>query len=150
VRPALTAARTDVGWNTPRVPWKPPFTDLVEVDHRLDPYRNRGASVGDTDRRVMRVYVQVDSLSTQRSGCLWWRVWSTPREFIVLHMLMEDGTYDDAWLWGTPLDEELLDWSQGIFRHQGRALPLRWLDAEQSATLQRESGLGEEEKPEPH
>jgi len=30
-------------------------------------------------------------------------------------MLMEDGTYDDAWLWGTPLDEELLDWSQGIF-----------------------------------
>jgi hypothetical protein len=43
----------------------------------------------------------------------------------MLHMLMEDGTYDDAWPWCTQLDEELVDWSQGIFRYRGQELSLR-------------------------
>jgi hypothetical protein len=126
------------------VPWKPPFTEIVEVDQRLDPYRNRAGCASHDDRRIMRLYVQTDSLSTQRSGCLWRRVWSTPREFIVLRMLMEDGTYDDAWLCGTELDEELAEWSRGIFRYRDQQLSLRWLNDEQSAALRREIGLEEQ------
>ena len=64
----------------------------------------------------------------------------------MLHILVEDGTYDDAWPCGTELDEELFDWSRGIFRYRGQQLSLRWLNDEQPAALRREIGLEEQRR----
>ena len=97
----------------------------------------------DDDRLVMRIFVQVDSLRTQRSGHLWWRKWSEPQEFVVLHIVMDDGTYDEAWLWGDSLEDELHEWSSGTFVYQGNEFALQWLDAIESVALRREIGLVE-------
>ena len=73
------------------VPWNPDRSEAAVPDHRLDPYRDRGALVRLGDQEVMRIYVQVDALWTQTSGHLWWRRWSKPREFVILHMFLVDG-----------------------------------------------------------
>ncbi|MFC7593689.1 hypothetical protein ACFQU3_00075 [Terrabacter sp. GCM10028922] len=69
------------------MPWRPSDFDGAVVDHRIDPYRDRGAVVSDNGEPVMRVFVQVARERRLVAGRLWWRRWSEPQEFVILHML---------------------------------------------------------------
>lgn len=125
------------------MPWWPKDCDGGVVDHRIDPYRDRGAVVSDNGEPVMRVFVQVDLERQHAAGHLWWRRWSPPREFVVLHMLMRDGFQTDSWLSDEVLSDELDDWSQGRFRWDGRPMRIDWFEASQSQTLREQLGLDE-------
>ena len=83
----------------------------------------------------MRIYVQVDSLWTLTSGHLWWRRWSKPREFVILHMLLKSDSQSDSWLWGVGLDNELRAWSEDRFEWAGQQHALTWFNRQRSAAL---------------
>lgn len=139
-RDAGAAARSPLVRHLP-VPRRPDRSQSPRTDHRLDPYRNRGGVVVLDDHQVLHVYVQVDALWTQTSGHLWWRRWSPPREFVILHMLFDDETQGDTWLVDDALDDELADWSKGRFKWDGHERPLTWFHAEESAGLRQTLGL---------
>ncbi|GAB3820569.1 hypothetical protein GCM10028820_26940 [Tessaracoccus terricola] len=132
---AQNAADPDVPCHTERVSWKPGRSTMVVPDHRLDPYRDLGAVVRFGDHEIMQIYVQVDAVSRQTSGHLWWRQWSRPREFVILHMLMEDGFQTDSWLMEDQLDDELRSWAEGRFDWLGQQHTLTWFDTQRSAAL---------------
>lgn len=83
----------------------------------------------------MRIYVQVDALWTQTSGHLWWRQFSPLREFVILHMLFEDGSQSDAWLMEGDIDDELTSWAAGCFQWADQQHALTWFDKQESAAL---------------
>ena len=119
------------------MPWNPDRSEVAVADHRLDVYRDRGAFVSLGDQEVMQIYVQVDALWTQTSGHLWWRQFSRLREFVILHMLFEDGSQSDAWLMEGELDDELRSWAEGYFDWSGQQHALTWFDNQKSAVLRR-------------
>ncbi|WP_030201824.1 hypothetical protein [Terrabacter tumescens] len=125
------------------MPLWPKDYDGALVDHRLDPYRDRAAVVSDNGEPAMQVFIQVDLERKQTAGHLWWRRWSHPREFVVLHMLMCDGVQTDSWLSDEVLGDELDDWSQGRFMWDGKPMRIDWCDATKSEALRNELGLDE-------
>jgi hypothetical protein len=124
------------------MPWRPDWSPSP-VDHRLDPYRDRGGVVL-LDDGVLRIYVQVDQMCTQVSGHLWWRRWSPPREFVILHMLLDEETPTDTYLDEEDLDNELTYWAGGRFLWLGREYPLAWFRTHESAALRHMLGLDEQ------
>lgn len=124
------------------MPWRPDRSESSPVDHRLDPYRDRGGVVLLDDDQVFGIYVQVDALWTQISGHLWWRGWSPPGEFVIVHMLFDEAQ-GDTWLADDALDDELTYWARGRFPWLGHEYRLTWFRAHESAALRRTLGLDE-------
>lgn len=109
--------------------WRPPYEIQTETrDSRLDPYRERAATLGRSGDVVATLFVRVEVYWMQGAGHLWWRRWSEPFEVPHGYMVFADGRFDD-WLVGrAEMDDDLADWSRGKLRYRGEQLDVEWLD----------------------
>lgn len=109
--------------------WRPPEgIPAWTHDPRLDPYRERAATLGGRGAVHATLFVRVEVHWTHVSGHLWWRRWSEPFEVPHGFMVFADGRFDD-WLVGREeLDEDLADWSRSTLRYCGELLDVEWLD----------------------
>jgi hypothetical protein len=109
--------------------WRPrPENEGQGHDHRLDPYRERGAILTSPGDRSATLFVRMETYWHHIGGHLWWRQWSEPFEVPHGYMVFAVGGFDD-WLVGREgLDEELRDWAQNRLRYVGEVLDIEWLD----------------------
>jgi hypothetical protein len=124
-----------MSWNPPRKA-PPPARD-----QRLDGFRDRAARVFDEEDSVLlTLYVQTDFRWRRAGGHLWWRRWSHPEEFVLLHRVSEDA-HTIASLMDERLEAARDDWRAGRFEHSGKVSHLVWLEPFESQQVQRDIGL---------
>ena len=124
--------------------WRPRDEIPAETrDSRLDPYRERAATLKGGGDVEATLFVRVQVYWTQAAGHLWWRRWSEPFEVLHGYMAFTDGRFDD-WLVGREeFDEDLGDWSRSKLRYGGELLDVEWLDDTASRHVRDEVfGLG--------
>jgi hypothetical protein len=69
------------------------------------------------------------------SGRLWWRRWGPTTDELVVWTLV-DGRFSDDYVWGPDVIFESLQlWDRGTFEHQGEIFVVRWLEADEAATI---------------
>jgi len=122
------------------MPYKPDWR-LCANDRRFDRYRNRVARLFRGDEEVGFLLVTAVPYANVESGHFWWRKWSTPREMLWTHTVL-DGSTDDAAVPEPGQDDEIADYAAGVFRHRGEALRAEWVSAHESVRL-REIHFGE-------
>jgi hypothetical protein len=122
--------------------WNPPAeAPRTARDQRLDGFRDRAAQVIDDEGSVLlTAYVQTEFRWSRTGGHLWWRHWSHPEEFVLLHHVTKD-THTIAPLADVRLDEALDDWLGGRFEHSGKFFTLTWLELPESQQVRRDIGL---------
>jgi hypothetical protein len=85
----------------------------MPTDTRLDPYRDRVASLTGESRIFGHVLILTQHYSTGTGGHLWWRQWAD-REVAVPHVkTLDGGLYDDP-VDDTELETELDRWSRDV------------------------------------
>lgn len=115
-----------------------------QTDTRLDPYRRAAARVLDGDEVVGILVIRVTT-SWWQAGPFWRRRWVDARE-LPEWVLMRVGPtedvpdFDDGIMPTEGLEEELRDWSVGVFELRGRYFRLDWLGKDEADALHREHG----------
>lgn len=115
-----------------------------QIDRRLDPYRRAAAHVRYGEEVVGVLVIRVVTW-WMLEGPFWRRRWVDPRELPEWVLVPvgppeagpgpEDGVIPvDA------LDEELRDWSAGVFQLRGQVLRLDWCDQDEADALHRMYG----------
>ena len=114
------------------MPYKPDWRLCVH-DRRFDPYKNRVARLFRGDEEVGFLLVTAVPYANVESGHFWWRKWSTPREMLWTHTVV-DGSVDDASIAEAGEDDELADYAAGVFRFRGEVLRAEWVSGNESVT----------------
>ena len=114
------------------MPLKPDWR-LCTSDRRFDRYRNRVARLYRDEEEVGFLLVTAVPYAEVESGHFWWRTWSTPREMLWTHILV-DGSPGDAPV-PEPVQDELNDYAAGVLRRRGEVLRVEWASAGESVRL---------------
>ncbi|MEV7282408.1 hypothetical protein [Streptomyces sp. NPDC093111] len=119
--------------------WPEPPTDA-----RLDPYRRAAARLMDGDEQIGVLVIRVTTW-WWREGPFWRRRWGNPQELPEWALSCVAPTqqlpdFDDGIISADALDEELTDWSEGIFRLRGQQFSLAWLGEEEAGAAHKEHG----------
>ena len=111
------------------MPWSPSWPSIS--DPRLDPYRNRVATLERDGVTVGHVLILAELLSTQVGGRLWWRRWSTQELPMVFVEIVNGDSFDD-FVRDTELAYELRHWSRDEFPLFGELLTMCWLSQDEA------------------
>ncbi|MEU8545340.1 hypothetical protein AB0C52_35970 [Streptomyces sp. NPDC048717] len=119
--------------------WPQPPTDV-----RLAPYRRAAARLMDGDKQIGVLVIRVTTWRW-RDGPFWRRRRGNPQELPewALSRVAPGGRLPDVEggiIAAGGLDEELADWSAGIFRLRGRRFSLAWLGEEEADAAHDEHG----------
>jgi hypothetical protein len=114
------------------MPQKPDWRLCVH-DRRFDRYRNRVARLFRENEAVGFLLVTAVPYANVLSGHFWWRKWSTPREMLWAHTVL-NGSPDSAPV-PEPVQDELDDYAAGVFRFRDEVLRAEWLSASESVRL---------------
>jgi hypothetical protein len=120
------------------MPWNPPYAE-PPVPSRLAAYANRVAEILKNGRPAGFMLVEPEAYAEQVGGALWWRRWSEFRwaAHVWLNLPGLDVGVDatDTLIAPGDLEAELEDWDASRFTFAGQLVPLRWLDADESARV---------------
>jgi hypothetical protein len=117
------------------VPFKPDWSKH-ETDPRFDQYRERVGRLFRGHDEVGLLLVRVEPYAEVESGHLWWSRWSKSYDVLWLWTIV-DGEFNDSYLPGDAVEQELHYYAAGLYDHYGETLCVRWTSAEESARLRR-------------
>lgn len=78
--------------------------------------------------------MRVEPVASAVGGHLWWSRWGASRDVLWLWTIV-DGRFQDSSVPDDGADGLLVELDQGVLRHEGRALRVGWLDADESARV---------------
>jgi hypothetical protein len=104
-------------------------------DPRLDPYRDRtGLLTDEAGTEFATVFVRVETWWTQVGGFLWWRKWASPRDVPQVFYLI-GGHFEDSISRAGTIEQDLADWSRGVFRYQSQVLQFAYVAPPRSSVI---------------
>lgn len=115
------------------MPRRPDFS-THRADPRVDAYRDRVGRLFRGQDEVGAVLVQVEAYAEVVGGHLWWRRWGPSQEALRVWTSV-DAKFDDAYVTGRAVSDELSAYDEGRFRHYGEDLGVEWLHGEQAAQV---------------
>lgn len=125
--------------------WKPP-ADLPSIPNpRIDPFRDRAGALTrlDDGSAAGQVYIEVEQVSAQLGGGLWWRRWGPWRDSLLIYVEIGD-EIDDISIGEPHIDDEIDEWRTGRFSHGDDEYAVEWLDDTETARVRTEFGFNPE------